>query len=84
MIDAQFGGDIDAYVDYLYDNSVFTDEAKASAATPEQIKNDPAVVLATSVLNKMKELREKAVPNLQKYADGPTRPGIRMRTSPFV
>ena len=70
VIDAQFGGDIDAYVDYLYDNSVFTDEAKASAATPEQIKNDPAVVLATSVLNKMKELREKAVPNLQKYADG--------------
>ena len=70
VIDAQFGGDIDAYVDYLYDNSVFTDEAKASAATSEQIKNDPAVVLATSVLNKMKELREKAVPNLQKYADG--------------
>ena len=66
----KFGGDIDAYVDYLYDNSVFTDEAKASAATSEQIKNDPAVVLATSVLNKMKELREKAVPNLQKYADG--------------
>ena len=59
VIDAQFGGDIDAYVDYLYDNSVFTDEAKASAATSEQIKNDPAVVLATSVLNKMKELREK-------------------------
>ena len=55
VIDAQFGGDIDAYVDYLYDNSVFTDEAKASAATSEQIKNDPAVVLATSVLNKMKE-----------------------------
>ena len=62
VIDAQFGGDIDAYVDYLYDNSVFTDEAKASAATSEQIKNDPAVVLATSVLNKMKELREKAAP----------------------
>lgn len=70
VIDAQFGGDIDAYVDYLYGNSVFTDEAKVSAATPEQIKNDPAVVLAASVQNKMTELSGKARENRRKFADG--------------
>ncbi len=32
VIDKRFGGDTDAYVDYLYDNSVFADEQRALAA----------------------------------------------------
>ena len=41
VIDAQFGGNTDAYVDYLYDNSLFTDEQKALSATAEQVAADP-------------------------------------------
>lgn len=70
VIDAQFGGNIDAYVDFLYDNSVFTDEQKALAATPEQIKSDPAVALVLSIVEKMTDLEEKAADNNRRYVDG--------------
>ena len=53
VIDAKFGGNIEAYVDWLYDNSVFTSAASAKAAS-EQVRNaDPASVLAESVVAKM-------------------------------
>ncbi|MCH5334311.1 MAG: S46 family peptidase [Alistipes sp.] len=63
VIDSQFGGDTHAYVDYLYDNSIFTDEDKVKAyvenpteEAAEAVKNDPAVVLANSVVGKFVEL----------------------------
>ena len=46
-MDKRFGGDIDAYVDYLYDNSVFASEEKVMALledyAPEKVASDPAV-----------------------------------------
>ena len=63
VIDKKFYGDTHAYVDYLYDNSIFTDESKVKAyienPTEEAVaavKNDPAVELANSVISKLYEL----------------------------
>ena len=63
VIDTEFGGDIDAYVDYLYDNSVFVSEQRALSATPEQIEYDPAFILASSVIDKMNEWNRKSMDN---------------------
>jgi hypothetical protein len=38
----KYGGTIDAYVDYVFDNSNATSFEKAEAATKEQLKADPA------------------------------------------
>ena len=63
VIDKNYFGDTHAYVDYLYDNSMFTDEAKVKAyienptdEAREAVKNDPAVVLAKSIFEKYFEL----------------------------
>ena len=74
VVDKRFGGDIDAYVDYLYDNSMFTSAEKVQALIadydPAKIAADPAVELAASVWSKymelMKAYREKHAP----YAEG--------------
>ena len=72
VIDKQFGGNTDAYVDYLYDNSVFADEQKALAAVEAgtDISNDPAVLLSKSYSAKMRELAGAQVAGKQKFADG--------------
>ena len=64
VIDEKFGGNSDAYVDWLYDNSVFTSLEKANAATEEQVKADPAVELANSVM----EVYRTAYMEYVKYA----------------
>ena len=64
VIDTKFGGNSDAYVDWLYDNSVFTSLEKANAATEEQVKADPAVELANSVM----EVYRNAYIEYVKYA----------------
>ncbi|MBO7330239.1 MAG: S46 family peptidase, partial [Alistipes sp.] len=64
VIDAKFGGNSDAYVDWLYDNSVFTSLEKANAASEEQVKTDPAVELANSVM----EVYRTAYMEYAKYA----------------
>ena len=74
VVDKRFGGDIDAYVDYLYDNSVFASAEKVLALmddySPAKVAEDPAVELAASVWSKYMELiksyREKHAP----YAEG--------------
>ncbi len=43
--------DIDKYVDYLFDNSVFTSEEKLKAADPETISSDPAVAMYRAVID---------------------------------
>ena len=48
VIGKRFGGDTDAYVDYLYDNSVFADRAEGAGCgrSPERtFRYDPAVLL---------------------------------------
>ena len=64
VIDTKFGGNSDAYVDWLYDNSVFTSLEKANAATEEQANADPAVELANSVM----EVYRNAYVEYAKYA----------------
>jgi hypothetical protein len=51
VIDEKFGGNIDAFVDNLYDNSVFPCEEKFKKAleTPEVIANDPAVAIVKTI-----------------------------------
>ena len=72
VIDKRFGGDTDAYVDYLYDNSVFADEQRALAAVASgrELKEDPAAVLSESIVGKMRELSKAQKEVRQKYADG--------------
>ena len=72
VIDKEFGGDTDAYVDYLYDNSVLADEtqALAAAASGKDFAKDPAVLLSRSVAKKMRALSEVQRDGQQKYADG--------------
>ena len=57
VIGKRFGGDTDAYVDYLYDNSVFADERKALAA-------------AAAGTEKMRELAAAQLAGKRKFADG--------------
>ena len=72
VIDKRFGGDTDAYVDYLYDNSVFADEQRALAAVASgrELKEDPAAVLSELIVGKMRELSKAQKEGRQKYADG--------------
>ena len=51
VIDEKFGGNIDAFVDNLYDNSVFPCEEKFKKAleTPEVIANDPAIAIVKTI-----------------------------------
>ncbi len=51
VIDKDFGGNSDKYIDWLYDNTVFTSLEKAQAASDEQREADPAVALANSVMD---------------------------------
>lgn len=74
VIDKEFGGDIDAYVDYLYDNSVFTSEEKVMALLDDydmsKIAADPAVGLAASVWAKFRELSKLYREKHASYAEG--------------
>ncbi|MBQ7342164.1 MAG: S46 family peptidase [Alistipes sp.] len=74
VIDRDFGGNIDAYVDNLYDNSIFADEAKVLAALEnmqtEEILKDPAQVLQTSVMTMFRKLTNDRKPFVEQYAEG--------------
>ena len=66
--------DLDAAVDYLYDNSVFADETRALAFVDrfsrERLDEDPAALLALSVTGKMLELQQAQKEANRNYADG--------------
>ena len=71
VIDEKFGGNIDAFVDNLYDNSVFPCEEKFKKAleTPEVIANDPAIAIVktiASVQMKAMQILSKENPVLAK------------------
>ncbi|MFI3285234.1 MAG: S46 family peptidase [Rikenellaceae bacterium] len=74
VIDAEFDGNIAAYVDYLYDNSVFANEQKATSFTTnydlKTLEADPAVILSESVMSKIKELGEARKASNAKVAEG--------------
>ena len=58
VIDGQFGGNIEAYVDWLYDNTIFTSLEKVQATDKEARQADPAVALMESLMRKFTELVE--------------------------
>ena len=58
VIDGQFGGNIEAYVDWLYDNTIFTSLEKVQATDKEARQADPAVALMESLMRKVTELVE--------------------------
>ncbi|MBQ3246533.1 MAG: S46 family peptidase, partial [Alistipes sp.] len=74
VIERDFGGNIDAYVDNLYDNSIFADESKLLAAlesmTSEQILADPAQKLKLSVMTMFNKLTNDRKPFVEQYAEG--------------
>ena len=74
VIDRDFGGNIDAYVDNLYDNSIFADEAKILEAvqshTSEQILADPVQALRQSVVVMYNKLTKERKPFVAQYAEG--------------
>ena len=46
VVDSEFGGDIDAYVDYLYDRSLFADGAKVQALVADYATERVAAILS--------------------------------------
>ena len=76
-IDAEFGGDSDAYVDWLYDNSQLANYAKYQAiaaldkeAREAAFNNDPVYELAVSLFNLYNELVPAAQAANEKFSEG--------------
>ena len=74
VIDRDFGGDIDAYVDWVYDRSRFTSiegvEALLDDFSPEKAEADPAMPLARAVWERYTELGEQRKPLAEKFDEG--------------
>ena len=74
IVDKDFGGDTDAYVDYIFDNSVFSSLDKVDALidgfSVEKYAADPAVPFMRSVREKYGELSKARKPFVEKYAGG--------------
>ena len=73
-IDSEFGGNIDAYVDFLFDNSIFADEAKVLAAVEnmnsDQLLEDPAQKLNKAVMTMFNKLSADRKKFVAQYAEG--------------
>ena len=74
-IDSEFGGNSDAYVDWLYDNSYFTSLEKfiamgESENSGELFDNDPALEFASSVLTLYRSLFAPIEAAEAKFAEG--------------
>ena len=73
-IDAEFGGDSDAYVDWLYDNSIFTSLDKMLAVPEEEqdtaFETDPLYELATSLIDLYRELSPVIYETAPLYDEG--------------
>ena len=74
VIDKEYGGNTDAFVNYMYINSIFANEhhLKAFLENPDRevYEADPAVKLAKSVLAKMGELRKEIAKSNVLYDEG--------------
>ncbi len=74
VVDADFGGDIDAYVDYIFDNSIFVDENKVMALiddfSAERVDADPVTPLVKSVYDMYYELADSRKAALAKLNEG--------------
>ncbi len=75
-IDKKFKGNIEAYVDYVYDKSLFTSFEQVEnlvdnwAKSKKQLKKDPAIELTSSVMKLYREMAEKSSEHQAKYEEG--------------
>ena len=69
-IDAEFGGNSDAYVDWLYDNTAFTSFEGYASLDEEAINNDPLYELSISVLTLYRELVPAVIAADEKFTEG--------------
>lgn len=73
-IQNKFNGSIEAYVNDLYNNSIFANQKKFNAflANPsvDVIKNDPAYLASQSINTTLKGLSEKVTPFMEKLTKG--------------
>lgn len=64
QIDEEFNGDVDKYVDYMFDNSIFNEEEKLmnflSDPDPEKLEADPALKNGMDVMMKYRELMQES------------------------
>jgi hypothetical protein len=72
-VEATQGGDIDAFVDNMYDTSIFASEAKLGAALAdydaERFDADPALKVSGSVRALMVQMSEQITPHARALAD---------------
>ena len=69
-IDAEFGGNIEAYVDWLYDNTLYSSFEKFSTITEESYMNDPVYELAMSVYYLYRDLAPACSAAAEKFDEG--------------
>jgi hypothetical protein len=64
QIDKEYGGDVDKYVDYMFDNSIFTTEDKLmnflTDPDAEKLENDPALKCAMDMLMVYRDIMQKS------------------------
>ncbi len=64
QIDEEFGGDVDKYVDYMFDNSIFTTEDKLmnflADLDAEKLENDPALKNGMDIMMVYRDLMQKS------------------------
>ena len=74
IIDKDFGGDVDKYVDYLYDNTVVASPEKLEAFLKnydvEKAASDPVIPFLKSVMSLSTELRKESAAYNNLYAEG--------------
>lgn len=97
IVDKEFNGDTDAYVDYIFDNSLFTSQEKVDeligSFSADKYAADPIAPFVKSVWEKYNALSQARKPIVEKYYEGsrkyvaglmlqnPKRRGLRMPTS---
>ena len=72
VIESDFGGDVDAYVDNMFDNSVFVskDKFNEALAADVDLNEDPAVKLFSSISAVQPELMKEYTKDAEMFAQG--------------
>lgn len=74
IVDKEFNGDTDAYVDYIFDNSLFTSQEKVDeligAFSADKYAADPIAPFVKSVWEKYNALSQARKPVVEKYYEG--------------
>lgn len=72
VIESEFGGDVDAYVDHIFDHSVFVCKEKVAQAVSSgaDLSGDPAVKLYKSVSDVQPALYAAYTKDAEKFAEG--------------